>query len=206
MWRMQRRRLALSTGSMPVAAQAVETAQHPDAAAVTQDSPELCAVQREVTGLYQERAAEFYRYALSLAHDEELAKDALQESFMRYFVARSTGERIESPRAWVYRVLRNYLLDRMREASLHERRVKEMPPAVERFQDLDRLCHANQILCAMKEKLTAREFDCMRLRTEGHQYDEIARACGLTTGSVSTLLSRGLRKIRRALGEREVVG
>jgi DNA-directed RNA polymerase specialized sigma24 family protein len=78
-----------------------------------EDALRECA-RREVTSLYLERAAEFRNYAISLVHDEELALDALQEAFMRYFAALCAGTRIHAPRA-VYRVMHNYLSDRQKE-------------------------------------------------------------------------------------------
>src|SRR5581483_5362484 len=72
------------------------------------------AAQREVSALYEERAEEFLHYAIALGRDQELARDALQEAFMRYFVALCSGTQIAAPRAWIYRVLHNYLLDRIK--------------------------------------------------------------------------------------------
>ena len=71
--------------------------------------------QSRTAALYSERGGELLSYAVSVARDEELARDALQEVFMRYFVALCEGEDIRAPRAWIYRVLHNYLMDRMKD-------------------------------------------------------------------------------------------
>jgi hypothetical protein len=44
--------------------------------------------------------------------------DSIQEVFLRYFVERSYGRAIENPRAGSYRVMRNYLLDRLDRAAV----------------------------------------------------------------------------------------
>lgn len=41
--------------------------------------------RQEVAALYTSRAGEFLNYALALGRNEELARDALQEAFLRYF-------------------------------------------------------------------------------------------------------------------------
>jgi len=52
-----------------------------------------------VAALYEERGQELLHFVLLLARDEELAKDAVQEAFMRYFVALSENRQIASGRA-----------------------------------------------------------------------------------------------------------
>lgn len=147
-----------------------------------------------VAALYAERGAELFHYALALGRNEELAKDALQEAFMRYFVALCQGEQIAAPRAWIYRVLRNYLLDRLKHMRAHEER--GLARALPYQQDIEGECLQHEILRLARAALTAREFDCLRLRTEGMRYAEIAARLSLTSGSVGTLVSRALHKIR----------
>ncbi len=50
-----------------------------------------------------------------------MAQDALQEVFLRFFIARSSGQDIQNGKSWLYRVLRNYLLDRVKEAAFKNR-------------------------------------------------------------------------------------
>ncbi|MGH9582823.1 MAG: sigma factor-like helix-turn-helix DNA-binding protein [Bryobacteraceae bacterium] len=47
--------------------------------------------------------------------------------------------------------------------------------------------------------MTAGEYKCLRLRTEGLRYEEIAAKLNLSTGTVGTLLSRAVGKLRRTL-------
>jgi RNA polymerase sigma-70 factor (ECF subfamily) len=148
--------------------------------------------------LYEERAEELLHFALLLARDEELAKDALQEAFMRYFVALSEGKEIASPRAWIYRVMHNYLLDRMKEARHRGRR--EMRERRSRHdQDIERECFRQQLARLFRSALTAREYDCLHLRAEGLRYEEIASRLDLASGTVGTLICRAVRKIRDIL-------
>lgn len=148
-----------------------------------------------VTALYDERAEEFLHFAMSIARDEELAKDALQEAFMRFFVAVSKGAEITSPRAWIYRVMHNYLLDRIKET----RRCREYEVYDERSwpsRDIEDECTQHELMRRFRKALTAREYDCLHLRTEGLRYEEIAATLNLASGTVGALMCRAARKIR----------
>lgn len=127
-----------------------------------------------------------------------MAKDALQEAFMRYFVALSEGKEIASPRAWLYRVLHNYLLDRMKEIRMARRGVPGESYS-RHDRDIERDCFRREIMRLVRTVLTAGEYKCLLLRNEGLQYTEIAAHLNLSSGTVGALLSRALGKLRRTL-------
>jgi len=157
--------------------------------------------RREATFLYLERAAEFRNYAIALVHDEELALDALQEAFMRYFAALSDGARIHAPRAWVYRVMHNYLSDRQKEYRVrNETSIDHIPTPLSQAENPERECLQHELLDLVRKTLTAREYACFRLRSDGLRYDEIAAMLRLRSGTVGALLSRAVRKMRLVLG------
>jgi len=151
--------------------------------------------QSQVTALYHERGAEFLAYAMRLSRDEDLARDALQEGFLRYFIACSADERIESPRAWMYRVMHNYLIDRMKQVEAHKE--CELPQSLAYTSALEDRCFEQQVLARLESALSRREWECFRLRTEGMRYEEIAARTNLASGTVGALINRALRKIRR---------
>ena len=147
--------------------------------------------------VYAERAAELLSYARLVAHEEDLARDAVQEAFMRYFIALSSGESIEAPRAWLYRVLHNYLLDRRREFRVrHERSLTDIRKHSGGSPDIESQCLRRELMAVAKSALTRREFDCFHLRSQGLPYDEIAAALRLQSGTVGALISRSVRKVR----------
>jgi RNA polymerase sigma-70 factor (ECF subfamily) len=165
-------------------------------AAVTSRSERAQIIAAE---LYKQLGPELLHFALALAREEELAKDALQESFMRYFVALSEGAEIDSPRAWIYRVMHNYLLDRMKEASYRlSRDARDRRPLLH-HQDIESECFRRELLRLFRTALTAREYACLHLRTEGLRYEEIASRLHLRSGTVGALISRATRKLREVL-------
>jgi RNA polymerase sigma-70 factor, ECF subfamily len=155
-------------------------------------------IEREVAELYAGRAPELLNYALLVARDEELARDALQEAFMRYFVARCGGATIASPRAWLYRVLHNYLLDRLRDSRTRcEQSLGHQSPFVDDRQDVEAGYLRAEVFAMARAVLTPREFDCFALRSQGMPYEEIASELQLRSGTVGALLSRAIRKVRK---------
>lgn len=155
--------------------------------------------RRQVAVLYEERGPEFLQYGLALGRDEELARDALQEAFMRYFVALCGGEEIVAARAWIYRVMHNYLVDRMKEARSRSEHHREQKLLRRQEQDIEGDCFRREFRRLIRDALTAREYDCFRLRTEGMRYEEIAAALHLSSGTVGTLVYRAIRKLRNVV-------
>ena len=153
----------------------------------------------EVSALYERHAREFLYYATALGRDEELARDALQESFMRYFVARSSGEEISTPRAWMYRVMHNYLVDRIKEERRHCAYRAHRRMASDQDEDIEGECFRHEFLLLIRKALTPREYACFRLRTEGLRYEEIAAALELTSGTVGAMVHRAIGKLRKLM-------
>jgi RNA polymerase sigma-70 factor (ECF subfamily) len=153
--------------------------------------------QNHTAVLYAERGGEFLSYAVSVARDEELARDALQEVFMRYFVALCDGEDIRSPRAWIYKVLHNYLMDRMKDP--RGRDESSLSVAAVCSQDIEAECLRDEGMALVRTSLTPREYACIRLRTEGLGYEEIATELRVKSGTVGAMISRAMHKLRKAI-------
>ena len=162
-------------------------------------APPINPIEAEVIDLYQQNAPGLFRFAESLVRDREMAQDALQEIFLRFFIARSSGQDIQSGKSWLYRVLRNYLLDRMKEAAFKNKASLEeaeaIPDASDPEQEYLRAFTRKQIL----EVLAPRELECLQLRAEGFDYKEIAQILNVRSGTVGATLARALNKIRKAL-------
>jgi RNA polymerase sigma-70 factor (ECF subfamily) len=164
-------------------------------------------LEAEVVALYEEHASELTRYAAGLAHSEDLAGDAVQEMFLRYFVERSYGRLIESPRAWLYQVLRHYLFDRMNSASAtREVGHDDLSGLSDPGQGPEDLVRRSEIAREIASTLSVRERECLGLRSEGFSYGEIANTLGLRIGTVGALLARAHQKIRNVAGKAEAGG
>jgi RNA polymerase sigma-70 factor (ECF subfamily) len=157
-------------------------------------------LELEVAQIYGEYATGLLRYAVITIRNHEAAQDAVQEAFLRYFISRSQGQRIQTPRAWLYRVLRNYILDSLKSSSVkREIGMDQMQQVADARQDPEVSYHHRELARRVSALLAPRELECLRLRNEGFGYEEIASILSLRSGTVAALLSRGQKKIRKAL-------
>lgn len=165
-------------------------------------SPPAAGIEREIVDFYEKEAGGLLRYASALAANPETAHDALQEAFFRFFLCRSAGQEIRSPKSWLFRVARNYVLDQKRAGSRKEvgvESLRNLPcPPVQPETDGP---VSNLMEVLLEIGLSPREIECVRLRTEDLSYEEIARVLGLQAGTVGALLTRAHGKIRKAVGD-----
>jgi RNA polymerase sigma-70 factor (ECF subfamily) len=131
-----------------------------------------------------------------------MGRDAVQEVFLRYFAERRYGNCVENPRAWLYRVLHNHLLDRLNRAAVKCEVSADAAHGVpDRCVDAEMQLEQTQTAKEIASRLTPRELDCLRLRVEGFSYHEIAQVLGVRPGTVGALLPRVYSKLRDAAAE-----
>lgn len=171
--------------------------------------PEMKPVEQAETDLLRQETLEAYRtlsgaltsYTHRLTSDVGLAQDAVQETFLRFFLVRMQGETIRNPSAWLHRVAHNYICQTVRSSavqacvSLDEEMLSkaQVAPETENVEWEQ----------AFRNLLAPREFECLRLRTEGFDYIEIAEAMSIRPGTVGALLHRVGQKVRLTLGRKE---
>jgi RNA polymerase sigma-70 factor (ECF subfamily) len=136
-----------------------------------------------------------------MSGDAEMAQEAVQEAFLRYYVTRRKGSAIHEDRSWLYRTTRNLVLDRLKECSFRNRATLGAASCLtEEAQDPETPLVQREIASRVLEGLSPRELECLRLRQDGLHYKEIAEVLDIDSGTVGALLARGLKKIRAALG------
>src|SRR5215470_15221495 len=65
------------------------------------------ALQDRVAQLFLETRDDVYRYLLSLGLYPPQAQEGAQEVFLRLYATLRKGEKIQNPRAWIFRVAHN---------------------------------------------------------------------------------------------------
>ena len=154
-------------------------------------------LRQETLEVYRELSGALTSYARRLTSDAGLAQDAVQETFLRFFLVRMQGETIRNPSAWLHRVAHNYICETVRSSavqaciSLDEETLAkaQVAPETSSFEWEE----------TFRNLLAPREFECLRLRTEGLDYIEIADAMSIRPGTVGALLHRVSQKMRLAL-------
>lgn len=163
------------------------------------------SAREETIQAYQLHAGVLLGYAHRLTQDDALAQDALQETFLRFFLALVQGEDIQNARAWLHRVAHNYVCDTLKSAAF--RSVVPLEEASEdRLRD-DRSMPGADLapdwIEAARLMLAPREWQCVQLRAEGFDYTEIASELAIRPGTVGSLLHRATEKLRIRLRKKE---
>lgn len=132
-----------------------------------------------------------YRAALAILGDPHEAEDAVQDAFVRY-LEKAPGD-LESPSAWLMRVLVNGCKSRLR---LAWRRVGPLPdtlpaPGPEEREELEELF-----------SLPPEDRAVIHLHYyEGWSTEEIARMLSCRPGTVRSRLFRARERLRKLIGE-----
>lgn len=156
-------------------------------------------IEAEVIDLLHKHSASLSRYAIMMTRDRSIAQDGIQEVFLRYFIVRAGGQQVENIRAYLFRVLRNYLVDcRRKDYSGSFIALESARQVIDLRQDLESAYQQNEHFRQVLSELAPREQECIQLRLEGFGYEEIAQMLGIRSGTVSALLARALRKLRHS--------
>ena len=152
----------------------------------------------ETEDLFAENRDSLIRYVRHHLDDGSAAEDIAQESFIRFFQARSQGEEIAQPRAWLFRVAHNLLIDygRKKRPDLLDEdgwlRV-EGQIAGSAGVDPEARAHVSQLPWY---KLTKLEMECLRLRSEGLKFREVGEVLGLSISTVTSYIARAVHKLK----------
>jgi len=156
-------------------------------------------IEGEIVSLMNKYSTALSRYGSTATRDRTIVQDGIQEAFLRYFLTRVSGRHVENPRAWLFRVFRNYVVDcKRKRQSMPKVNLEAAGQVVDSRQNVEAGYQQNESLHRVLTSLSRRELECMQLRLEGFCYAEIAEVLGIRSGTVAALLARGLKKIRES--------
>ncbi len=128
------------------------------------------------------------------------ADDVVQDSMIKAHRALGAGVEVESPRAWLYGIVRNTALNHLRAERPHEQLdesidgVEQPPQAFERRQEFSALVtRLGELPEGQRAALVQREL-------EGRGHDEIAGSLGISPGAVRQLIFRARNSLRTGVG------
>ena len=156
-------------------------------------------------GLYTDHAGELWRYAMRLTGDRARAEDVVQETLLRAWQHPDVFDDSErSPRAWLYRVARNIIIDERRSARF--RSEVHSPDPTEGFEQrgpdevdaaLDRLLIADALMHLSPEHRAV----VRRSHYLGWTVAQIADDLQIPEGTVKSRLHYALHALRLTLQE-----
>ncbi|RXE70154.1 sigma-70 family RNA polymerase sigma factor [Muribaculaceae bacterium Isolate-002 (NCI)] len=133
------------------------------------------------------------RLAVSLLHDEDDARDAVQEIFLRLWEADKV---IDSPQAFVIRSVRNLCLNRIAAADTRER-FRRRFPLDETSDSTDIEERHLMVQSAVQSLLSGRERQVVdKIYAEGLSYKETAERLDVSVSMINKCIVSALKKLR----------
>ena len=159
--------------------------------------------------LHDEHAPDLWRFVLRLTGDPQLASDVVQETLLRAWQRPGALTRGHtSPRAWLFTVARNLVIDNQRSArNRREIPYDETPPARGNPAADDRtdaLLDSWLVADALAQLTLDHRTVIVHAFYGRRSVADIAAALGIPPGTVKSRLHYGLRALRLALQERGV--
>jgi RNA polymerase sigma-70 factor (ECF subfamily) len=153
--------------------------------------------------IYDEHAAALWRYALRLTGDRNRAEDVVQETLLRAWQhPEVVGDTERSPRAWLFTVARNLIIDESRSARFRSEvssldKAPEPAGPDEVNKALDRLLIAD----ALAQLSVEHRAVVQRAYYKGWTIAQIAADLGIAEGTVKSRLHYAMRALRLTLQE-----
>jgi len=204
-----------ASGSQPETQRGASRAAFPsDEEAISRARGGDHAAFRVLVERYQQRV---YRLALRILRDEEMARDAVQDAFLKVYASLGKFEGRSSFYTWLYRVVLNLCLDLRRRdrSSRHVEWAEERTPLSEGADPdseepmegaapsphhvLERAELRERMASAIEELPEAARRTLLLREVDGLSYEEISQALEIPRGTVMSRLHYARRRMQKAL-------
>lgn len=143
-------------------------------------------------------------YCLQFVKSEELARELLQDVFVKFWSQRKNINPELSLNAYLYKITRNHTLDFLKKVAKDQQLKEELmlSVALAHSQEEDNLTYAEYHTLANQaiQKLPTQRKRIFQLsRQEGMSYEEIATTLGISKNTVKVQMLRALKAIREYL-------
>ena len=142
-----------------------------------------------------------YRYALSIVHEPETARDVVQDCLTKIWTIRKDLDKVEKVNAWTFRIVRNRCIEiirRNRYADLDEKLVNMRYSGT-----VEEKAITNDFMSQMAsivETLPSKQQEVFHLReVEDMSYQDIAETTGLSESDVKVNIHRARKKVKEAM-------
>ncbi|GGE98125.1 RNA polymerase sigma factor [Hymenobacter cavernae] len=160
------------------------------------------AGQREALGvLFDRYAQQLFAYGHQLVSDPEMVKDAIQTVFVHLWMWRANLGEVVTVKFYLYRSLKRELLKTAAAPRLRLEKMEAYEPSIEQqLVKVEDEHHVAAKLNSSLEQLSSREKEIINLKYfSNFKIREIADLLHLSEQTVSNLLHRALKKLRKSV-------
>jgi len=175
------------------------------AVVVGERSRRIDAVQDAVLAAYDEHAERLHGFTVAAVRDPDVARDIVQEAFVRLTSQLRTGRPPDNVAAWLFRVAANLAISRGRHESA---RIRALPriedrrsPATPEETAIER--EESRAMAAALQDLRPDARVALLLGATGMSAEEVGRAIGRTANATRALVCRSRQELRTVLASRE---
>jgi RNA polymerase sigma factor (sigma-70 family) len=159
--------------------------------------------QAQFLQIYEDLSDAIFRHCFFRLRDREKARDTTQETFLRYWRSIQEGKVIDNPRAFLYKIATNLIIDASRrQTSLSLEQLEEGVGFEPGEDDSERQQNFldGAVALAKLEELDPKYRDAVYLRyVDQLSPGEIAKVMGANEGTVSVWIHRGIERLRELL-------
>ena len=160
--------------------------------------------EKAYTKIFHYYTPRLYPYILKITKDEYIAKELLQETFLRLWAKRTELKKVQYPVPWLFKVAANICLMHLRtEANrnkLQGKLYEKMKPGEYAVAEVAEEKELENIIAKVVESLSPQKKVIYKLsRQEGLSHQEIADLLGLSINTVNNHLGLALRIIQEAI-------
>jgi len=145
------------------------------------------------------------KFAYLLTGQSEIAEDLCQETYLKAFEAISSLKEPERAVPWLYRILKNLSIDRVRSAAHQNEQGTEdlevlMDPTTSTGSERHQILEIRELMATLE---ASDRFLVLAVHLEGYSYKEAAEIAGLTEDAVRLRLHRARKFLLEKLSDPE---
>jgi RNA polymerase sigma-70 factor (family 1) len=141
-----------------------------------------------------------YRFIWMRVHDSELARDLLQDVFIKIWDNRQILDANKSFKAYLYRITNNLIIDLVRKNKVKEK-VFRMNQELNYYESEEEYYNSIDIQNALNQLPQKLRMVVILSRYEGLNYMEIAEICDVSFQTVGFRLNKALQLMNKYLSE-----
>lgn len=166
-------------------------------------SPDNTSLETFISQAVEDYESTLIGYASTILHDTDLARDVVQDTFIR-LCQQDVAKVRDNLKSWLFTVCRNRALDLLRKDKRSEpmeeiRWKKVAGPGLQPDEQASYRENSAQLMGFMN-RLTDKQREVIILKfQQGLSYQEIRSITGLTTGNIGFLIHTGLKRLREII-------